>query len=193
MRRLCVFCGSKAGTEPRYAESAAELGRLLAARGIGLVFGGGSVGLMGAIADAVLDAGGEAIGVIPRKLATKELLHPRVLDMRVVDSMHARKALMAELADAFVALPGGLGTFEELFEVVTWTQLGFHRKNVGLLNVAGYFDPLVRLIDHAIQEGFIKPAHRGLLVVEERPEALLDRLATHELPPVPRWLGPAET
>lgn len=193
MPRIAVFCGSKSGVDSRYAEAAAELGRLMADRGIGLVFGGGSVGLMGTIADAVLDAGGEVVGVIPRKLATKELLHPRVPDMRVVDSMHARKALMAELAGSFIALPGGLGTFEELFEVVTWTQLGYHRKAAGLLNVAGYFDPLARLIDHAIQEGFIKPKHRGLIVIEERPAALLDRLAAHELPPLPRWLEAAET
>jgi uncharacterized protein (TIGR00730 family) len=189
MQRICVFCGSKTGDDPRYAELAAELGRLMTKRGIGLVFGGGSVGLMGVVADAVLDAGGEVIGVIPERLATIELLHPRVSDMRVVDGMHARKALMAELADGFIALPGGLGTFEELFEVVTWSQLGFHRKNVGLLDVAGFFDPLVRMIDHAIQEGFIQPAHRDLIVVEERPDALLDRLETHELPHVRRWLA----
>lgn len=193
MRRIAVFCGSKRGTDPRYAAAAHDLGRLLASRGIGLVFGGGSVGLMGVIADAVLGTGGESIGVIPRKLATKELLHPGVPDMRIVDSMHGRKALMADLADAFVALPGGLGTFEELFEVITWTQLGYHRKCVGLLNVAGYFDPLVRFIDHAIDAGFIKPAHRELFVVEEQPEALLDRLATHWLPPLPRWLEESET
>ena len=189
MQRICVFCGSKTGDDPRYAELAAELGRLMTKRGIGLVFGGGSVGLMGVVADAVLDAGGGVIGVIPERLATIELLHPRVSDMRVVDGMHARKALMAELADGFIALPGGLGTFEELFEVVTWSQLGFHRKNVGLLDVAGFFDPLVRMIDHAIQEGFIQPAHRDLIVVEERPDALLDRLETHELPHVRRWLA----
>ena len=132
MQRICVFCGSKTGDDPRYVELAAELGRLMTKRGIGLVFGGGSVGLMGVVADAVLDAGGEVIGVIPERLATIELLHSRVSDMRVVDGMHARKALMAELSDGFIALPGGLGTFEELFEVVTWSQLRFHRKNVGL-------------------------------------------------------------
>lgn len=192
MQRICVFCGSKTGNDVRYAELATELGRLMVERGIGLVFGGGSVGLMGVVADAVLDAGGKVIGVIPERLATKELLHPRVSDMRVVDGMHARKALMAELSDGFIALPGGLGTFEELFEVITWSQLGFHRKNIGLLDVAGFFDPLVRMIDHAIQEGFVQAAHRDLIVVEERPDALLDRLASHELPQVRRWLGPDE-
>jgi uncharacterized protein (TIGR00730 family) len=193
LARVCVFCGSKTGGDPRYAEAAAELGRHLAARGIGLVFGGGSVGLMGVLADAVLDAGGEATGVIPESLATKELLHARVSDMRVVESMHARKALMAELSDAFIALPGGYGTFEELFEIVTWAQLGFHRKNTGLLDTAGYFDPLVRTIDHGIREGFIRGEHRELFVVEAEPAALLDRLAEHRLPRVKRWLGPAET
>lgn len=193
MERICVFCGSKSGVDGRYREAASELGRLLASRSTALVFGGGSVGLMGVIADAVLEAGGEAIGVIPRMLATKELLHPDVPDVRMVDDMHARKALMAELADAFIALPGGFGTFEELFEIVTWAQLGIHRKTTGLLNVAGYFDPLVRLIDHAVQEGFIKAKHRELIVVEERPAALLERLATHRLPPVRKWLGPEAT
>jgi len=193
MQRLCVFCGSKSGTDDRYRESAAEFGRLMSADGVELVFGGGSVGLMGVIADAVLEAGGNVIGVLPEMLATKELCHPGVADMRLVSDMHQRKAVMAELADTFVALPGGYGTFEELFEVVTWAQLGIHRKNIGLLNVAGYFDPLVRFLDHAVQEGFIKEKHRGLIVVEERPDALLSRLRKHEMPPMKRWLGPQET
>ena len=177
LRRICVFCGSKVGADERYQAAAVELGQLLVRSEIGLVYGGGSVGLMGVIADAVLDAGGDVIGVIPEALATAELLHPRVADMRVVPTMHARKALMAELSEAFIALPGGFGTFEELFEVVTWSQLRLHRKRTGLLNVGGYYDPLVRLVDHAVQEGFIKPKHRGLLLVEERPDLLLDRLA----------------
>lgn len=177
LRRLCVFCGSKVGTDERYRIAATELGRLLVHERIGLVYGGGSIGLMGVIADAVLADGGEVIGVIPDSLATKELLHPGVSDMRVVATMHARKALMAELSDAFVALPGGFGTFEEFFEVVTWSQLGIHRKLTGLLNVGGYYDPLVRLVDHAVQEGFIKPKHRNLLVIEERPDVLLSRLS----------------
>jgi uncharacterized protein (TIGR00730 family) len=192
IRRVCVFCGSKMGVSSRFGEAAAALGAELVRRGWGLVFGGGSVGLMGVLADTVIDAGGEVIGVIPDALATKELLHVRVPDMRRVRDMHERKALMAELADAFLALPGGFGTFEELFEIVTWAQLGFHRKNVGLLNVDGYFDPLVELVDHAIQSGFIVAAHRDLIVVEREPAALLERLASHELPHVRRWLGPEE-
>lgn len=186
LRRLCVFCGSKVGTDDRYRAAATEFGQLLVREGIGLVYGGGSVGLMGVIADAVLGEGGEVIGVIPESLATEELLHPRVTDMRVVPSMHARKALMAELSDGFVAMPGGFGTFEEFFEVVTWSQLGLHRKLTGLLNVGGYYDPLVRLVDHAVQEGFIKPKHRGLLVIEERPDVLLSRLAQESVVDEPK-------
>ena len=193
MKRICVFCGSKTGSDERYRRAARDFGRLMAEREHGLVFGGGSVGLMGVIADAVLEAGGEVIGVIPEMLATKELLHPEVKDMRMVQNMHARKALMAELSGAFVALPGGYGTFEEFFEIVTWAQLGIHRKNIGLLNVAGFFDPLVTLIDHAIQTGFIKPSHRELIVVEEDPSTLLTKLSEHQMPKVRRWLGPQET
>ena len=176
------------GVAPEYRIAASAVATEIVRRGMGVVFGGGSVGLMGVLADRVLEAGGEIIGVIPEALATKELLHPRVSEMRRVADMHERKALMAELAGAFVALPGGYGTLEELFEVVTWAQLGFHRKNIGLLNVAGYFDPLVALIEHAIGEGFITPSHRELFVVESEPARLLDRLATHEMPHVKRWL-----
>ena len=187
LRRVCVFCGSKVGTDDRYRAAAVELGRLLVQSGTGLVYGGGSVGLMGVIADAVLDAGGEVIGVIPEALATEELLHSRVSDMRVVPTMHARKALMAELSDAFIAMPGGFGTFEEFFEVVTWTQLRLHHKLTGLLNVGGFYDPLVRLVDHAVQEGFIKMKHRGLLVIEERPDVLLQRLANEIAVDEAKW------
>jgi uncharacterized protein (TIGR00730 family) len=187
-RRICVFCGSKAGAGIAYREATTALATEIIRRRMGIVYGGGSVGLMGVLADHVLQSGSEIIGVIPEALATKELLHPGVPDMRRVADMHQRKALMAELADGFVALPGGYGTFEELFEIVTWAQLGFHRKNVGLLNVAGYFDPLVELIEHAIREEFITPAHRELIVVESDPTRLLDRLATHEMPLVRRWL-----
>ena len=186
LRRLCVFCGSKVGTDERYRTAAVDLGRLLVRERIGLVYGGGSIGLMGVIADAVLAEGGEVIGVIPESLATEELLHPGVADMRVVGSMHARKALMAELSDAFIAMPGGFGTFEEFFEVVTWSQLKLHHKLTGLLNVGGYYDPLVRLVDHAVQEGFIKPQHRSLLVIEERPEMLLNRLAAETVVDEPK-------
>ncbi len=187
LRRVCVFCGSKVGTDDRYRAAAVELGQLLVQSGTGLVYGGGSVGLMGVIADAVLDAGGDVIGVIPEALATEELLHPRVPDMRVVPTMHARKALMAELSDAFIAMPGGFGTFEEFFEVVTWTQLRLHHKLTGLLNVGGFYDPLVRLVDHAVQEGFIKVKHRGLLVIEERPDVLLQRLANEIAVDEAKW------
>lgn len=193
MRHICVFCGSKAGTDDLYRNAAVQMGRELADAGIGLVFGGGSVGLMGVIADVVLEAGGDVIGVIPELLATKEVQHPAVADMRLVPDMHARKALMAELADGFIAMPGGFGTFEELFEVTTWAQLGIHRKNIGLLNVGGFFDPLCRMIDHAVQEGFIKPDHRNLFVVEERADRLLSAMATHRMPDVRRWLGPDKT
>lgn len=175
-RRVCVFCGSRPGSDPRFHAAAVETGRELVRRGESLVYGGGSVGLMGVIADAVLEAHGEVIGVIPHALATKELLHPRVADMRLVVDMHARKALMAQLSDAFIAMPGGYGTFEELFEIITWRQLGLHAKPIGLLNVAGFFDPLVSLVDHAIESGFIRGAHRELIVVETTPAALLDRL-----------------
>jgi uncharacterized protein (TIGR00730 family) len=187
-RRICVFCGSKTGAADAYREATAALATEMVRRWLGAVYGGGSVGLMGVLADSILQSGGEIIGVIPEALATKELLHPGVPDMRCVADMHQRKALMAELADAFIALPGGFGTFDELFEIVTWAQLGFHRKNIGLLNVAGYFDPLVQLIEHAIREEFILPAHRELIVVESEPARLLDRLATHEMPVVRRWL-----
>ncbi len=193
MHRICVFCGSNFGHSPRYRESAVELGNLLASSGHPLVYGGGQVGLMGVIADAVLDAGGDVIGIIPEMLATKELLHTGVPDMRLVPDMHARKALMAELSDAFIALPGGYGTFEELLEIVTWAQLGIHRKTIGLLNVAGFFDPLVALIETGIDQGFIKQQHRELIVVADEPQALLERLKTHDLPQVRKWMGPEGT
>jgi uncharacterized protein (TIGR00730 family) len=193
VRRLCVFCGSSPGRDPRHAETAAALGRALADRGIGLVFGGGSVGLMGVVADAVLARGGEVTGVIPRGLAARELAHRGVADTRVVPTMHARKALMAELADGFVALPGGIGTFEELLEIATWGQLGIHRKPIGVLNVAGYYDPLVALLEHAVAEGFLPDKSRGLVVVEDAVDRLLDRLAGHRLPPAPEWVSADES
>lgn len=166
------------------------MGHALVAAGYALVFGGGTVGLMGVVANAVLEDDGEVTGVIPERLATKELLHPGVSDMRLVEDMHARKALMADLADAFIALPGGYGTLEELFEVITWAQLGIHRKNIGLLNVDGFFDPLLALVDGGIAAGFIKPTHRELFVVAAEPAELLERLERHEMPHVRQWLGP---
>ncbi|MFN0198662.1 MAG: TIGR00730 family Rossman fold protein [Planctomycetaceae bacterium] len=183
MKRICVYCGSQVGKDPIYRQGAAELGRLMVQHGIGMVYGGGSIGLMGVIADAMLAEGGEVIGVIPDALATKELVHPGVKDMRHVRTMHDRKALMSQLADAFIALPGGYGTFEELLEAITWNQLGLQRKNIGLLNIGGYFDPLVRFVDHAVQEGFIKKSQRELFLVEERPELMLERLQSHIIPP----------
>ncbi|MGE3886041.1 MAG: TIGR00730 family Rossman fold protein [Vicinamibacterales bacterium] len=193
MRRICVFCGSSAGSNPAYAEAARAMGRELVARGMGLVYGGGHVGLMGVIADAVLEAGGEAIGVIPHALAAREIAHQRLTTLHVVASMHERKAMMADLADAFVAMPGGFGTYEELFEAITWTQLGLHKKPCGLLNVAGFFDPVVGFIDHAVAEKFIRPQHRAVLLVESEPARLLDALQAVTLPEVPKWIRPDET
>jgi hypothetical protein len=169
------------------------MGRLLVQRGLTLVYGGGSVGLMGVIADAVLAAGGDVVGVIPQMLATKELLHDGVPQMHVMASMHARKARMEQLSDAFVAMPGGYGTFEELLEIVTWAQLGIHRKPIGLLNVAGYFDPLVQFFDHAIREGFIKPKHRQLVMVADQPDALLDALVQYRPVTERKWASVGET
>lgn len=193
MRRICVFCGSQVGKRPRYAEAANALGTLLAQRGIGLVYGGGKVGLMGVVADAVLAEGGEVIGVIPRRLMTRELAHSGVTELRVVDSMHERKAMMGELADAFMALPGGYGTLEEFFEVVTWMQLGIHRKPCGLLNVGGYYDMLLALLDHAAGESFIRPQHRGLVLVDSDPAMLLQQLHNYRAPQVEQWLARDQT
>ena len=181
------------GVNPAYAHAAITVGTLLAARGIGLVYGGGNVGLMGVIADAALAAGGEVIGVIPRALADREIAHTGCTELRIVDSMHTRKAMMAELSDAFLAMPGGVGTFEEFFEATTWTQLGLHRKPCGLLNVAGFYTPLAVFIDQAVSEGFIKPLHRAVIVVDDDPARLLDTLATIEVPDVPKWIKRDET
>jgi uncharacterized protein (TIGR00730 family) len=194
MRRICVFCGASPGARPEYARATTELARLLVADGIGVVYGGGGVGLMGALADAVLAEGGEITGVIPGALVDREIAHPEVTDMRVVDSMHARKALMAELADAFVALPGGLGTLEELFEVYTWAQLGLHRKPCALLNVQGYYDGIVGFLADAVEERFLRQEHRDMLLVEREPGALLERLRGFEPDAVlPKWIDREET
>jgi uncharacterized protein (TIGR00730 family) len=193
MKRICIFCGSSSGNRPAYAHAAQVIGRALAERKIALVFGGGRVGLMGAVSDACLEAGGEVIGVIPKGLATKELAHAGLSDLRVVESMHDRKALMAELSDAFVALPGGFGTLEEFCEVLTWSQLGIHRKPCALLNVAGSFDPLLTLFDHAVSEGFVAAEHRGLLVHAAEAHALLDILTTWRAPHVKRWITPEKS
>jgi len=174
--RVCVFCGSSAGARPEFAAAARELGGLLGARGIDLVWGGGHVGLMGIVADAALAAGGRALGVIPAALAERELAHGRATEMHVVRTMHERKALMTELSDAFVALPGGMGTLDELFEILTWSQLGFHAKPVGLLDVAGYYEPLLAFLDRARDQGFVSAQDRAILQVDTDAARLLDRL-----------------
>lgn len=176
LRRVCVYCGSRPGRRPAYADAARRLGTLLAEAGVGLVTGGGKVGLMGVVADAVLDAGGEAVGVIPQALLDREVGHEGLTDLYVVRTMHERKAAMAELADAFVALPGGLGTLEEIAEALTWAQLGIHTKPCGLLDVDGYYTPLVRFLDHTVDQGFVHAEHRAALVVASEPAALLDGL-----------------
>ncbi len=193
MRRICVYCGSNPGRNPRYREAAAELGHALAGRGLGLVYGGASVGVMGAIADSVLACGGEAIGIIPESLAVKEVAHDGLSQQHVVKSMHERKALMAEMSDGFVALPGGWGTIEEIFEILTWAQLGFHDKPCGLLNVDGYFDGLFRFLEHAIAEQFVKPVYRQMLIMETDAGRLLQRFESYEAPKVRKWISPSQT
>lgn len=192
IRSLCVYCGSSPGHDPAYAEAAAAMGRLLAEQGITLVFGGGKVGLMGIVADAALAAGGRVHGVIPHALSGKEVLHPGLTEVEVVPSMHRRKERMAELSDAFVALPGGLGTYEELFETWTWGQLGWHRKPVALLDVNGFYAKLAGFLDHVVEEGFVRDVHRRMLLVDSDPQALLGRLRDYVPPEVPKWLGPEE-
>jgi uncharacterized protein (TIGR00730 family) len=194
VNRLCVFCGSSTGVRPAYAEAARELAAELCRRGIGLVYGGGSVGLMGALADAALARGGEVIGVIPRPLATRELAHPALTEMHVVESMHERKARMASLVDGFVALPGGLGTLEETLEILTWSQLGIHRKPVGLLNVEDYYDGLLGMLAHAVKEEFIRREYLDLFVSAETPTRLIDAMEAWQPPPRPgAWLDLTQT
>lgn len=188
-KRLCVFCGSSHGAHSAYADAAVEVGAELARRGIELVYGGGNVGLMGIVADSVMQNGGHVIGVIPESLMAKEVGHRGLPDLRIVKTMHERKALMAELSDGFIALPGGIGTFEEFFEIVTWAQLGLHSKPCALLNVNGFYDPLLGLLDHAIQERFVKPAQRALVIVESNISKLLERMARHHVPHEPKWIA----
>jgi uncharacterized protein (TIGR00730 family) len=192
LRRVCVFCGSSSGTSAVYRDGAADLAREMVARDIGLVFGGGRVGLMGIVADAVLAAGGHAIGVIPDALVAREIAHEGLPDLRIVGSMHERKATMADLADAFIALPGGFGTFEEFCEAVTWTQLGLHQKRCGLLNAAGFYDPLLALFDRAVADGFLKAENRRLVADDTDPAALLDKLSLALAAPEPKWIGAGE-
>src|SRR5262245_62120007 len=193
MERICVFCGSQPGARAVYVEQARALGHAMVERGIGLVYGGGGIGMMGAVADAVIEANGKVIGVIPYSLATKERAHPDI-DMRVVNTMHERKAMMAQLSDAFIALPGGFGTFEELMETITWGQLGIHQKPVGLLNVAGYYDPMLAMIDRAIEEGFILPRYRNLFVASSSIDELFDLMSMYQpLEGVVQWIEMSET
>jgi uncharacterized protein (TIGR00730 family) len=196
--RICVYCGSSPGTREMYIEQAQKLGRTMAARGIGLVYGGGGIGLMGTVARAVIEAEGEVIGVIPYGLATKEVAlavtNGTQVEMRVVRTMHERKAMMTELADAFIALPGGLGTFDELFEALTWAQLGIHQKPIGLLNIEGYFDPLLSMIDRSIEEGFVLPRYRRLIVESYDIEDLISQLFSYRPPEsIVKWVDMSET
>ena len=187
MKRICVFCGSNAGARSEYAEAARALATVLAERKLGIVYGGGNVGLMGVLADAALARGGEVIGVIPQKLVDKEVAHHGVTELLVVETMHERKALMNDLSDAFLALPGGFGTLDEFFEVLTWAQLGFHGKPCALLNVAGYYDGMLAMLDHAVTERFLRPAHRELIIADTDPLRLLQRLSAFVPAPKGKW------
>jgi len=189
IRRLAIFCGSNPGARPEYVEGARAFGRLLCERGIGVVYGGSSVGLMAAVAEAVLDELGDIIGVIPKMLVEREVAHRALTDLRIVGSMHERKALIAELSDGFVALPGGVGTLEEFFEIWTWAQLGMHDKPCGLLNIAGYFDPLLAFLDRAVEEKFIRDVHRAMVIVESDPHVLLDKFEAYQPPRVVKWIN----
>jgi len=188
MKRIAVYCGSNQGARPEYRAAARELGALLAREKIELVYGGGCVGLMGAVAEAVLNGGGHVIGVIPEKLVIKEVVHEKLPDLRVVKTMHERKALMADLADGFIALPGGYGTFEEFFEVLAWGQLGWHQKPFGLLNVAEFYTPLVQFLNHTTEQGFIRRAHRELIILENEPEILLQKMKEFRPPTEIKWV-----
>lgn len=193
MRRVCVFCGSAKGSRPEYAVAARQLAEALASRGCGLVYGGGHVGLMGVLADASLALGSEVVGVIPKALHEREIGHPGLTELHVVASMHERKAKMAALADAFIALPGGLGTLEEMFEVWTWGQLGFHQKPIGLLDVVGFWQPLIGMVDRMVDEGFIGGEYRKMLLVDDEPGRLLERMSEWRPPKVAKWIRAGET
>jgi uncharacterized protein (TIGR00730 family) len=193
LRSVCVFCAANPGADPAYVQRTAAFGRFLAESGRRVVFGGGRTGLMGALAEGALAAGGEIVGVMPRHLVEREVAHTGLSELHVVGSMHERKARLAELSDGFVALPGGLGTLEELFETWTWGQLGLHRKPYGLLDIGGFFAPLLEFLDHAVREGFIRAEYRALLLVDSDPSALLDRMEAFDPPLLGRWLDPATT
>ena len=193
MRRVCVFCGSFSGVRPEYAAAARAMAAALVRSGLELVYGGGRVGLMGIVADEVLRLGGRAVGVIPQALVDREVGHDGLTEIHIVETMHERKKLMADLADAFVALPGGLGTIEEIFEIWTWAQLGMHQKPCGFLDVAGYYAPLAAFLDHATREGFVRPQMRGTAIFESDPDALLRRFAGYAPPAVEKWIDRART
>ncbi|MDF1576164.1 MAG: TIGR00730 family Rossman fold protein [Bacteroidales bacterium] len=188
MKRIAVYCGSSSGNNQVYREQAAATGRFLARQGMELIFGGGKVGLMGMLADAALEAGGKVTGVIPRFLKTREVAHDKLTELIAVESMHQRKALIYEMSDGFMALPGGYGTMEELFEMLTWGQLGLHPKPVGLLNVEGFFDHLLYSLDHMVQEGFLHEINRNMVLCSRKPEELLELMIAYEAPKVPKWL-----
>ena len=189
MKRICVYCGSSYGKLPAYTEAAKALGHAMTEQGIGLVYGGASVGIMGVIADAVLEGGGEVLGVIPQAIADKEIAHTGLTELKVVANMHERKAMMAEDSDGFIALPGGLGTMEELFEVWTWAQLGFHQKPCGLMNIAGYYDHLTAFIEHAVDQEYVKSAHQQALLVAKDPKDMLEQMANYKATPGGKWIG----
>ena len=193
MKNVCVYCGSNPGRLPEFRGAARVLGHEMASRGLGLVYGGASIGMMGAVADAVLERGGQAIGVIPYSLATKEVSHDGLDELIVVESMHERKAKMAELSDGFIALPGGWGTIEEIFEMLTWAQLGFHEKPCGLLNVASYYDHLFAFLENAIEQQFVKEDYRPMMIMDDTPATLLDHFDQYRAPKVRKWIGPEET
>jgi uncharacterized protein (TIGR00730 family) len=193
IKNLCIYCGSRPGRLESYADAARALAESMVKRDIGLVYGGASVGIMGIVADHVLHLGGRAVGVIPEALVRKEVAHDHLTELHVTPSMHARKMLMAELSDGFIALPGGIGTLEEIFEVWTWAQLGLHHKPCGLLNIAGYYDPLRKFLDHTVEEQFVQPDIRSMLIVENEPEALMARLLDYQAPRMEKWVDKDET
>ena len=192
IKKICVYCGSSPGKNPAYSQAAVNLALALCERNIGLVYGGGAVGIMGTVADAVLAAGGEAVGVIPKALAIKEVAHDSLSELHVVASMHERKAMMADLADGFIALPGGWGTLEELFEILTWAQLGFHDKPCGLLNIEGYYDGLIGFLENSFDQQFVNELCRPMLMKAREPRTLLDKFATYRAPKVRKWMGEDE-
>jgi len=192
IKKICVYCGSSPGKNPAYADAARKLANAMCERGIGLVYGGAAVGIMGTVANAVLEAGGEAVGVIPKSLAVKEVAHDNLTELHVVASMHERKAMMAELADGFIALPGGWGTLEEIFEILTWAQLGFHHKPCGLLNIEGYYSGLIDFLEKSFEQQFVNDLCRPMLMTAHKPAALLDQFAVYRAPKVRKWMGQDE-